>query len=237
MAGGPSQARESFNERLFWNHEKERGGGRKLALRRVFFCAVAFSCLLFYGCAQTKESPASVEGSMLMGRVLINNMYRGRNGLLPVGLRANDIQVEFHSEDSARIARGRTDEEGYFFVPNLAPGDYYLRSVAFEVVVEKKNDDLRFLVRFLKARAEAKTVTYLGTLLVEVSKEGEFHFKELHEAEKGRQRLLKVMAGTGWDACEFVSAPPSPVIPPAGQLPGVKKDRPDAKRDPAKSPR
>ena len=174
---------------------------------------------------------------MLMGRVLINNLYGGRNGLLRVGLLAKDIQVEFHSEDSARIARARTDEEGYFFVPNLAPGDYYLRSVAFEVVVEKKNDDLRFLVRFLKARAEAKTVTYLGTLLVEVSKEGAFHFKELHEAEKGRQRLLKVMAGTGWDACEFVSAPPSPVIPPAGQLPGVKKDRPDAKRDPAKSPR
>ena len=231
------QRRWSFNERLFWNQEKERGGGRRPALRRTLLGAATLLCFVFYGCAQTKTSPASVEGSMLMGRVLINNFYRGRNGLLPVGLLAKDIQVEFHSEDSARIARGRTDEEGYFFLPNLAPGDYYLRSVAFEVVVDKKTDDLRFLVRFLKARAEVKTVTYLGTLLVEVSKEGEFNFKELHEAEKGRQRLLKVMAGTGWDACEFVSAPPSPVIPPGGQLPGVKKDRPDVKRNPAKSPR
>ena len=225
--------RWSFDERLFWNQKRKRGG-RKPAQRRLFFCAAALLCLLFHGCAQTKGSPAAVEGSMLMGRVLINNIYRGRNGLLPVGLLAKDIQVEFHSEDSARIARGRTDEEGYFFVPNLAPGSYYLRSVAFEVVANKKNDELLFLVRFVKARAEAKTVTYLGTLLVEVSKEGEFHFKELQEAEKGRQRLLQVMAGTGWDACEFVSAPASAVIPPGGQLPGVKKDRPDSKPSPVK---
>ena len=174
---------------------------------------------------------------MLMGRVLINNLYRGRNGMLPIGLQAKNIQVEIHSEDSQRVARGTTDEEGYFFVPNLAPGDYYLRSVAFDVVSYKRTDGMQFLVRFLKARIGAKTVTYLGTLLVEVSKEGEFHFKELHETEKARQQLLKVMSGTGWEAREFVSAPASSVVPPGGQLPGVKKDKPDSNRNPVKSPR
>jgi hypothetical protein len=174
---------------------------------------------------------------MLMGRVLINNGYRGRNGLLPMGLQAKSIQVEIRSEGWERIARGSTDEEGYFFVPNLPPGDYYLRSVAFDVVSEKRTDGMRFSVQFLKARVGVKTVTYLGTLLVEVSREGEFHFKELHDAEKARQWLLKAMGGTGWETCEFISAPPSSVIPPAGQLSGVKKDKPAANANPTKSAR
>jgi hypothetical protein len=234
-AVSPRQGRGSFNERFCWDRKKAGAGGENLA--KAVLSVATLLCFMLHGCAQIKTSPAPVEGSMIMGRVLINNIYRGRYGLLPIGLQAKSIQIEIHSEDSQRIARGSTDEEGYFFVPNLAPGDYYLRSVAFDVVSNARTDGMRFLVRFLKARIGAKTVTYLGTLLVEVSKEGEFHFKELHEAEKARQRLLKVMGGTGWEACEFVSAPASSVVPPAGQLPGVKKEKPDSYRSPPKLPR
>jgi hypothetical protein len=172
-----------------------------------------------------------------MGRALINNGYRGRNGLLPLGLQAERLQVEFRSQDGDRVARGSTDSEGYFYIPNLAPGVYYWRSVALEIVTDKKADGMRFAAHFLKAEVQPQTVTYLATLVVEVSKSGEFQLKELHEPEKARRSLARSLAGTGWETREFVSMPQSTAAPPSGKLPGVKDGSSGSKGDRSRSPR
>jgi hypothetical protein len=193
--------------------------------------------LVPYGCAALQNTPKSSESSMLMGRVLINSAYRGRYGLLPLGLQAQKIQVEVRSDDGERVARESTDSEGYFFMPELPPGDYYWRSVTVEVFFEKKSDSMRFPVQFLKIQVRRAAVTYSGTLLIEVSKEGEFHFKELGEPDKAQQHLAQSFEGTRWPALEFISTPPSSAIPPPGKLPTIKKDTPGLKGNPARPPR
>ena len=160
---------------------------------------------------------------MLMGRVMIDSKYAGRNGLLPRGLHARQIQVEIRSEDGARTARSTTDDDGYFFFPNLVPDTYYVRSVVLEVATAKKSDAIRFAAYALKGQVRPQTIVYLGTIRAEVSKQGEIVLKELHEPEKARERLLRSHSNAGWENREFVSAPPAALQSPTQKLP-VKKD-------------
>jgi hypothetical protein len=193
-----------------------------LIRKKIFLMVLLY--LFMQGCDPKSVSPKAPESSMLVGRVLIHSKYSGRNGLLPLGVHAGNIQVEIRSEDGDRTARSTTDKDGYFFFPNLAPGTYYIRNVTFEVVNPKKEDAIRFSIYSLKAQVRPETVVYLGTVWADVSHEGEIKLKELHEPEKARERVVQSF-GAGWENREFVSAPPGQLKSPTQKLPTKRNAR------------
>jgi hypothetical protein len=69
-------------------------------------------------------------------------------------------------------------------------------------------------------------ITYIGTLWLDVSKDGEIKIKELYEPEEAKQQVLQRFAGTEWEAREFASAPPTPGPPSVGKLPAPGRQPP-----------
>ncbi|HWP57409.1 MAG TPA: carboxypeptidase-like regulatory domain-containing protein [Candidatus Acidoferrales bacterium] len=185
----------------------------------------ALGLFLLSGCGAKAARPQTAASALLVGRVLIQNSFRGPNGLLPLGLHGGHIQVEVRSEDGERSARATTEPDGYFFIPNLPPGTYYVRSVVLEVATHKKSDAIRFPIHALKAEVRPQKIVYLGTVWAEVAPDGQIKLQHLSDPEQARERARSFAEGA-WGDHEFVSVPQVPLKPPSQKLPRKERRAP-----------
>jgi len=204
--------------------------------------------LLFAGmlvaCAPFLVGPNDPNASLVMGRIVVDNKFAGGlSGLLPLGVLDKSLEVEVETRDGKQYFKVTTEEQGYFFIPNLPPNSYHVLSVIIEGgrsggAKERYAPRLRRLA-FTPVPGK---VTYIGTLYVDLSDRGESKIREAREDESAKTYFRQKYAASPWSTREFVSVGPGAVAaanvattktPPveikaAGQ-PGVRAEKPEWK--------
>ena len=164
-------------------------------------------------CAPTLTGPLELNSSLVMGRVVIDNKHSGAFlGLLPLGVVEEGIEVEVESRDGRQVFNATTGEQGYFLIPNIPPGSYYVRRVTLEgrytgVGREKRGQEMRSL-SFTPVPGK---VEYIGTVIVEISERGFSTVREVRDEERARTYLLQKYGPSPWATREFVAGGPKPV--------------------------
>lgn len=98
----------------------------------VLLPSVFILSLLLGGCAATLRDPVGPNSSLVIGRVIINNKYPGRLGLMPLGTIRRGIALEIKNKDQTLLITAVTQPGGYFVIPNIPPNAYFLSRVIFK---------------------------------------------------------------------------------------------------------
>lgn len=167
------------------------------------------------GCAPTLVGPIEPNSSLVIGRVIINNKYSGAfYGLLPLGKLDRGLEVEIESLDGKQSFKVIAEEQGYFFVPNIAPNRYHLLRVTIEGSregtrreTEKHGIGLR---RLVFTPVEGK-VAYIGTLVVDLSERGTSTIRELREDDQTRGYFRQKYGASLWASREFTALGARPI--------------------------
>jgi hypothetical protein len=159
------------------------------------------------GCVPaTLVAPSEPHSSLIMGRVVVNNQEPGRmRAVMPLGVVGRDVQVLLESRDGTRIP-ARTDEHGYFFVPNIPPNNYHIRQVRFEGTGNRgawasKSYPMQRLP-FAPAPGKAG---YIGTLFIDIDEEGIAKFREEREDDSARAYYHQLHGASPWARREFAA--------------------------------
>jgi hypothetical protein len=201
----------------------KKGGFSMSARRRVslevhFYLSIVILFGLITGCAPTLVSPAGLNSSLMIGRVVVNNKFAGAfYGGLPLGVLDTGLEVEIESLDGSQSFKVTTEQEGYFFVPNLTPNTYYLLAVTIEGDTgggerEKSRHPLR---RPIFTPVPGK-ISYIGTLIIDISERGLWTIREVREDDRARAYFFQKYAVSPWVAREFVLAGQKPL--PSAQV-------------------
>lgn len=198
---------------------------RKIAYRLHFFLPHLLLFGLITGCAPTLVGPVEPNSSLIIGRVVVNNKYSGAfYGGLPLGVLDKGLEVEIESRDGSQSFKVTTEEEGYFFVPNVTPNTYHILAVTIEGGTssggkEKIRQPLR---RPIFTPVPGK-MTYIGTLVIDLSEKGLSAIREVREDDRARAYFFQKHAASQWAAREFIAAGPRPA--PSVQV-AQEKERP-----------
>jgi hypothetical protein len=195
-------------------------------------------------CTPFLAGPSDQNSSLVVGRIVVDNKFPGGlSGLLPLGVLDKSLEVEIESRDGKQYSKVLTDEQGYFFAPNLPANAYHVLSV----IIEGHRSDgsrERYAVRLRRPTftpTPAK-VTYIGTLYLSISDRGESQLKEAQEDSQAKAFFLQRYSGSPWSTREFVSSStrkpaemqarpagtPSIVVTAAGQD-GARAEKPEWK--------
>ncbi len=142
------------------------------------FLPVLVLCGLITSCAPTLVSPTDPNSSLAIGRIVINNQYSGLSGRLPLETVDWGIEVEVESHDGSQYLKVVTEEQGYFFIPNIPPNTYYVRRARFEGTDASGTSRYGLGLSRLNFTPGPGKITYMGTLFVELSERG---FKKIRE--------------------------------------------------------
>jgi clan AA aspartic protease (TIGR02281 family) len=181
----------------------------------LLFFSVPFLFGWVTGCAPTLVEPTESTSALVIGRVIID--YRQQEdffGALPAGIIKEGIAVEVESWDRRQLFNVRTDEEGYFFIPNIPSNNtYHVRRLSVErgsgaprggLILSTRGFQLG--VGTLAFTPVAGKVGYVGTVIVDVDERGITDTRELREAQQARAHFIQKWRGSGWTARELVSA-------------------------------
>src|SRR5262245_47046467 len=162
----------------------------------------------FTGCAPTLLAPTEPNSSLVIGRVTINNQNRGAfYGALPLGVVESGIVVEVESRDKKQIFKATTEDQGYFFLPNLPPNIYYIRRVIFEgSLASGETEKSGYEARRLTFTPVPGKISYAGTLIVDISERGLATIREVRDEDKVKAYFYQKYAASPWAAKEFVTA-------------------------------
>ena len=84
------------------------------------------------GCAANLTDPIGPNSSLVIGRVVIDNKYPGRLGLMPMGTVQRGIALEIKNKQQTLVIRVVTQRNGYFVIPNIPQNAYFLSRVIFK---------------------------------------------------------------------------------------------------------
>jgi clan AA aspartic protease (TIGR02281 family) len=152
-------------------------------------------------------NPIEPGGSIVIGRVVIDNKYRGPYGALPLGVIDRGLTVEVESFEGNRNLKVVTEEHGYFIIPNILPGTYYIRRVTFEGTRggSRKTKEM--------ASLEAQRPTFIpitgkvgivDTLLIGLSEQGIVEVREVREEESTKAYFRHRYGGSSWASLELM---------------------------------
>lgn len=184
---------------------------RKVAPGSYLLCSV----LLFSGwitsCTPTLVNPIEPNSALVMGRVVINNKYSGPGLLLPLGTIEDRIEVEVESTDGNQLFKAKTEEQGYFFIPNIPPNTYLVRRLIVERRIGDRIETQSIGMKRLVFTPVPGKTAYVGSLMVDVSEKGLITFREVREDEKVWSYFPQKYAGSPWASREFIAAGPRPM--------------------------
>ncbi|NIO08039.1 MAG: hypothetical protein GTO40_08580 [Deltaproteobacteria bacterium] len=103
----------------------------KIAYRKTLLLSVLLLLVVCGGCAPALTDPAGPKSSLVIGRVVINNNYPGRQGLMPIGAVRQGITIEIMDKNRSLLITAVTLRDGYFMVPNIPQNAYYLSRIIF----------------------------------------------------------------------------------------------------------
>jgi hypothetical protein len=159
---------------------------------------------------------------LVIGRVIID--YRQREnffGALRPGIIKEEVEVEVESWDRSRRFSVRTDDEGYFFIPNIPRNTYHVRRVTIKQAPGAPERQGGASLRRLQLGVGTLTFTpvpgkiaYVGTALVVVNERGFTDVREMRDAHHARDHFVRKWSDTEWVWRELVSVGAKPV---AGQ--------------------
>lgn len=196
-------------------------------------------------CAPTLVGPIEPNSSLIIGRVVINNQYRGQYGALPLGTVEKGIEVEVESLDRSQQFSVTTEDEGYFFLPNIPPSTYQIVSVRIEGTTTGRGDRERYGImmrRFTFTPIPGK-IAYIGSLIIDLPEDRRLKLRETREDDRAKTHFYQRYAASPWAARELTGIGPRPAPgvqvakekasqvseakPIAG--PGTKAEKPDWK--------
>jgi hypothetical protein len=168
-----------------------------------FLAALAIAA----GCTPYLMGPSDQNSSLIIGRVILDNKFVGHfYGLLPVGTVEKGLEIEVLSRDGKQTFKATTEEQGYFFVPNLPPNTYLISRITIEGGSSRGEKERYTLpVRRPVFTPVTGKVTNIGTLLVEVSEKQEHKIREARDEEKTKSYFLQRYSQSPWSSREFVS--------------------------------
>lgn len=179
-------------------------------------------------CTTYLAGPSSPNSSLVIGRIVVDNKFPGEFRLLPLGVLDKGVDVELESLDGKQYFKVTTEEQGYFLVPNLPPEAYHVLGVIFE---GRRNDGAAERLRPRLRRPTFKpvpgTVTYVGSLFLDISERGESKVRELREDEQAKSYFRQKHGTSPWGTREFVSV--SPGATAASTVPDTKKSMVESK--------
>lgn len=163
--------------------------------------AIAASCTPYL------MGPSDQTSSLVIGRVVLDNKFVGQfYGLLPIGTVDKGLEIEVESRDGKQTFKATTEEQGYFFVPNISPNTYHISRVTIEGGSSRGEKERYTLpVRRPVFTPVTGKVTNIGTLLVEVSERQEHKVREARDEEETKRYFLQKYAQSPWSFREFVS--------------------------------
>jgi len=218
--------------------------------RRNVSCDVRslLSILILFGlitsCAPILVGPLEPNSSLIIGRVVVDNKYSGAfYGGLPLGVLDKGLEVEIESRDGSQSFKVGTEEQGYFFVPNLTPNTYHILGVTVEGGTGRGEEKYRLILRRPIFTPVPGKLTYMGTLLIDLSERGLSTIREAREDDRARAYFLQKYAASPWAAREFFATGPRPapslqvaqqkepaaIEPKPVTRPGAKAERPEWK--------
>jgi len=171
--------------------------------------------LLFTACTSALIGPGEQSSSLIVGRVVVNNQYAGF-GHLPIGILDKGLAVEIESLDSKYSQRVTTEEHGYFFVPNVAPNTYHVLRVTIERISgggRRQMENYGMIIRRPVFAPVPGKVNYIGSLTIDVARDGALRVHETWENEAARTYSQQRHAGSLWALREFVGVGPKPDVP------------------------
>ena len=136
---------------------------------------------------------------------MTNKFPGGFFGLLPLGELDKGLDIEIETQDGKQSFKVITEEQGYFVIPNIPPNTYQL----FRVTIEggrSGGDKEKYGITMRRPSftpAPGK-ITYIGTVLVDLSERGTSKIQEVREAESAKSYFLHRYAASPWAAREFV---------------------------------
>ncbi len=195
-------------------------------------------------CAPFLVGPSDPNSSLVIGRIVVDNKYPGGlSGLLPLGVLDKALDVEVETRDGKQYFKVTTEDQGYFFIPNLPPNSYHLLSV----IVEGRRSDgsrERYAPRLRRPTFTPVPgkIAYIGTLYIDLSDRGESKIREVREDDRAKTYFQQKYAASPWSTREFVSvgvgavaatevatAKASPVEVKAVGQPGTRAEKPEWK--------
>ncbi len=105
---------------------------KKLTRLVLSLSSVVFLSIFIGGCAATLTDPIGPNSSLVIGRVVINNKYSGRLGLMPMGTVERGIALEIQNKQETLLITAITQRGGYFVIPNIPQNAYFFSRVIFK---------------------------------------------------------------------------------------------------------
>jgi hypothetical protein len=176
-------------------------------VNRILSAIVFFLAPFGGGCVPAAlVGPSETNSSLIIGRVVINNQEPGRlRAVLPIGIVVRDVEVLLEGRDGTRIP-ARTDEHGYFFIPNIAPNNYHIRHVKFEGTGNRGAWASKgYAMQRLPFTPAPGKAGYIGTLYIDIDGQGIGKFKEAREDDSARAYYLQLHGASPWAKREFAA--------------------------------
>jgi hypothetical protein len=216
-----------------------------MVVRKIRLLLSVISVLSFLAsCAPTLVGPIEPNSSLVIGRVVVNNKFPGAfHGLLPLGIIEKGLEIEIESRDGSQSFKVNTEEQGYFFIPNIPPNTYHILRVTLEGGRSPGDREKYGLTvrRPIFIPVPGK-ITYVGTLFVDLFDRGTSKTRDAREDEAAKTYFLQKYSASTWAPREFVSVGPKAAAgaqlaegkrPPLATRPAVdlsaKGERPDWK--------
>lgn len=163
------------------------------------------------GCAPTLAPPAQSESALVIGRVVVNYARASNVWHYPPGAVTEGILVELEKRGTRDLVNALTEEDGYFFIPNIAPGVYDVRRLSISSVAPAGS--VTYTVSVQQFAIPAGTVVfspspgkvgYAGTVVVEVDDRGFTSVKAASDDAAASAYFSQKFAKSPWAAREMI---------------------------------
>ena len=167
---------------------------------KVLLPSFFFLSGLIGGCAATLTDPIGPDSSLVIGRVVINNKYPGRLGLMPMGTVERGITLEIKNTNQTLLIKVITGRGGYFVIPNIPVNTYFLSRLIFNGG-DPGDEEIMYLATnrgtfFVQVRGQ---IVDLGTFLLDISDKAEVTLKYHRPDSKATKAYLsRRHGGTPW---------------------------------------
>jgi hypothetical protein len=175
---------------------------------------VAFLFLLWAcasGCAPALVEPAGSSSALVIGRVVVHYERKSLSGEIAQITVKDSLVVEFVNRERRGVVSVATDEEGYFFLPNIRAGAYELSRVRIEKIVAalggsatKTTYEFKLPPGRLAFSPVQGKVAYAGGVVLYVNDRGFSSGREEADAEGAKNHFFRKWAASPWAAREMI---------------------------------